>query len=242
MNHANSERDRFVLVLFYGVLLLVGYLTFRVVGPFLAPLGWAAVFAMVLNPIHANLARRTGEPQGGHGHDPAGVLHHRRSRHHGADAAGGRDHAARSAHAGRAASRCRRRPKSQVWYEALRQRAPIPLPADLTSTLVDAVRAIATFLAGRAGSILQNVASFVFQLFVMMFGLFYFLRDGDRIVEHDPEAAAVRARQAGPHDRADARTGRRHRRIDLRRGDHPGSADRDSPWASSGSSPRCSGA
>ncbi|MCK7532819.1 MAG: AI-2E family transporter [Marinilabiliales bacterium] len=29
---------------------------------------------------------------------------------------------------------------------------------------------------------MQNVASFVFQLFVMMFGLFYFLRDGDRIV------------------------------------------------------------
>ena len=50
MNHAGSQRDRFVLVLFYGVLLLAGYLAFRIVAPFLAALGWAAVFAMVLNP------------------------------------------------------------------------------------------------------------------------------------------------------------------------------------------------
>ena len=45
------------------MLLLAGYLTFRVVAPFLAPLGWAAVFAMVLNPVHASLARRIGEPR-----------------------------------------------------------------------------------------------------------------------------------------------------------------------------------
>ena len=50
MNSASTERDRFVLVLFYGVLLLVGFLAFRIIRPFLAPLGWAAVFAMVLNP------------------------------------------------------------------------------------------------------------------------------------------------------------------------------------------------
>jgi hypothetical protein len=31
MSSAGSERDRFVLVLFYGVLRLAGYLTFRVV-------------------------------------------------------------------------------------------------------------------------------------------------------------------------------------------------------------------
>jgi predicted PurR-regulated permease PerM len=70
----------------------------------------------------------------------------------------------------------------QEWYANLRQKIIIPLPADPTSTLVDAFKNVATFLAGRAGTILQNVASFVFQLFVMLFGLFYFLRDGERIV------------------------------------------------------------
>jgi predicted PurR-regulated permease PerM len=73
-------------------------------------------------------------------------------------------------------------PDIQQWYEGLRQRLLIPLPADPTAALTDTVRAVATYLAARAGTILQNVASFAFQLFVMLFGLFYFLRDGDRIV------------------------------------------------------------
>jgi predicted PurR-regulated permease PerM len=63
MNQPGSERDRFVLLLFYGVLLLAGYLAFRVVARFLAPLGWAAVFAMVLDPVHGRLARRIGRPR-----------------------------------------------------------------------------------------------------------------------------------------------------------------------------------
>ncbi|MFO7692756.1 MAG: AI-2E family transporter [Vicinamibacterales bacterium] len=181
MNHAGSERDRFVLVLFYGVLLLTGYLAFRIVGPFLAPLGWAAVFAMVLNPIHASLARRQGEPRAstvttvlaffiivGPAITVLTLL------------VAEITPLVQRVQSGSLALPTP--PELQVWYEALRQKVPFPLPADLTSTLADGVGAVATFLAGRAGSILQNVASFVFQLFVMMFGLFYFLRDGDRIV------------------------------------------------------------
>jgi predicted PurR-regulated permease PerM len=181
MNHAGSERDRFVLVLFYGVLLLAGYLAVRIVAPFLAPLGWAAVFAMVLNPVHARLEGRIGN----------------------ARAAGVTTVLAFVIIVGPAITvlamlvaeitplvqriqsgsfALPTTPEVQAWYATLRGRAPVPLPADLTSTLLDAVKAIATYLAGRAGSILQNMASLVFQLFVMMFGLFYFLRDGDRIV------------------------------------------------------------
>ena len=181
MNNSGSERDRFVLVLFYGVLLLVGYLTFRVVAPFLAPMGWAAVFAMVLHPVHAGLVRRVGEPRAatvttlmalfiivGPAITVLAML------------AAEITPLVQGMQAGSLALPTP--PQLEAWYEALRKSVPIPLPADLGSTLVDAVRAIATFLAGRAGSILQNVASFLFQLFVMMFGLFYFLRDGDRIV------------------------------------------------------------
>ena len=82
MNNAGSERDRFVLVLFYGVLLLAGYLAFRVVAPFLAPLGWAAVFAMVLNPVQARLERRIGKRAGRRAHHRAGRPDHRRARDH----------------------------------------------------------------------------------------------------------------------------------------------------------------
>jgi predicted PurR-regulated permease PerM len=181
MNTAGSERDRFVLVLFYGVLLLTGYLAFSVVAPFLAPLGWAAVFAMVLNPVQARLEPRVGKPRAATlttllaaliAVGPAitvlallttevtSVVHRVQSGGIVVPAA----------------------PDVQRWYDGVRAKALIPLPADPTATLVDAFKTAATYLAGRAGTILQNVASLIFQLFVMLFGLFYFLRDGDRIV------------------------------------------------------------
>jgi predicted PurR-regulated permease PerM len=62
MNQAGSERGRPGLVLFYGVLLLAGSLAFRAVAPFLARLGWAAVFPMVLDPVQGRLAPRIGRP------------------------------------------------------------------------------------------------------------------------------------------------------------------------------------
>ena len=181
MNQAGSERDRFLLVLFYGVLLLIGYLAFRVVGPFLAPLGWAAVFAMVLNPVQARLEARAGKTKAAAGTtvlaflivvgpaitvlavvttEVTAVVHRIQTGAFAVPAA----------------------PDVEAWYASLRQRTSIPLPADFTSTLVDAVKTLASFLAGRAGTILQNVASLVLQLFVMLFALFYFLRDGERIV------------------------------------------------------------
>ena len=181
MNHEGSERDRFLLVLFYGVLLLIGYLAFRVVGPFLAPLVWAGVFAMVLNPVQARLESRVSKPRAATAttvlaffiivgpaitvltiltSEVTAVVHRIQTGAFSIPAA----------------------PDVQAWYAALRKTSGIPLPADFTSTLVEAVRTIATFLASRAGTILQNVASLVFQLFVMLFALFYFLRDGERMV------------------------------------------------------------
>jgi len=181
MNHAGSERDRFLLVLFYGVLLLAGYLAFRIVAPFLAALGWAAVFAMVLNPIQARVEARLGRPRAAAAvtilaffiivgpavtvltiltTEVTSVIQRIQSGDVVMPAA----------------------PDLKLWYEGLRQKTVVPLPADPTATLIDAIRTVATYLAARAGTILQNVASFVFHLFVMLFGLFYFLRDGERMV------------------------------------------------------------
>ena len=181
MNHSGSERDRFVLVLFYGVLLLAGYLALRIVAPFLAPLGWAAVFAMVLNPVQARVEARIGEPRAavavtllafviivGPAVTVLTILTSEVTS------------VVQRVQSGSLA--IPEAPDLRLWYEGLRQKTIVPLPADPTATLIDAVRTVATYLAGRAGTILQNVASFAFQLFVMLFGLFYFLRDGERIV------------------------------------------------------------
>jgi len=182
MTQSDSERERFLLVLFYAILLLTGYLAFRVVAPFLSPLAWAGVFAMVLNPVQRRLAARVGVTRAavitmaltafmivG----PAiGVLS--------VMVVEGTTVINRIQSGGYALPTS---PELQQWYDKLRGQAPVPLPTDLTSSLADAVKFVATFVAGRAGSILQNVAGFIFQLFVMLFGLFYFLRDGRRIVQ-----------------------------------------------------------
>jgi predicted PurR-regulated permease PerM len=182
MNDRGSERDRFLVVLFYGVLLLAGYLAFSVVAPFLAPLAWAAVFAMVLYPVQARLASRVGTPRAAVATTllaaviivgPALIVL--------AILTSEVTSVVQRVQAGDLTMPAA--PDVGHWYEGLRQSTLIPLPADPTSTIADAVRAVTTFIAARAGAILQNVASFVFQLFVMLFGLFYFLRDGGRIVD-----------------------------------------------------------
>ena len=181
MDNSGTERDRFLLVIFYGVLLLAGYLALKIVAPFLAALGWAAVFAMVLNPIQARVEARIGTPRAaaavtilaffiivGPAVTVLTVL------------ASEISSVVQRVQAGSLA--VPEAPDLRLWYEGLRQKTVIPLPADPTATLVDTLRTVATYVAARAGTILQNVASFVFHLFVMLFGLFYFLRDGDRIV------------------------------------------------------------
>ena len=58
---SDTAKDRFSRLLFYGLVILVtGYLTFQVLSPFLAPLAWAAVFAMMFYRVHLELAGRIG--------------------------------------------------------------------------------------------------------------------------------------------------------------------------------------
>ena len=58
-----SNLDRFRELLFYGIVLLVAYLAFSVIQPFLAPLAWAAILALTLNPVRRDLAARIGATQ-----------------------------------------------------------------------------------------------------------------------------------------------------------------------------------
>ena len=57
---ADSPKERFQQLLFYALVLLMAYLAFLVLGPFLAPLAWAAVFAMMFHGVHAELRPKIG--------------------------------------------------------------------------------------------------------------------------------------------------------------------------------------
>jgi len=183
MFQPETERDRFARVLFYAVVFIIGYLAFQIVGPFLAPLAWAGVFAMVLFPLQAHLAQRLKRPASAAAVTtivaallivgPAvGLLTVLAS-----EVTTVIQRIQNGSFALPAA------PQFEAWYATLRQQVLFPLPQDMGSTLTDSVKAVATYIAGKAGGILQNVASLVFQLFVMLFALFYFLRDGGRMVD-----------------------------------------------------------
>ena len=53
-------RQRSTTLLFYGCVLLLGYLLFELFEPFLRPLTWAAIFAAFFYPQYKHLERRYG--------------------------------------------------------------------------------------------------------------------------------------------------------------------------------------
>src|SRR6266853_3101031 len=57
---AKNAGERFGDVLFYGVILLLIYLVYLVFEPFLVPLGWAAVFAVIFYSLNKLLERYWG--------------------------------------------------------------------------------------------------------------------------------------------------------------------------------------
>jgi predicted PurR-regulated permease PerM len=67
-------------------------------------------------------------------------------------------------------------------WDRVRALSPLQLPADPTALVVDAATRVASFVAPRAGGVLRDVAQFLFSLTVMLFALFFLLRDGAGIV------------------------------------------------------------
>ena len=53
-----TTSDRLTTVLSYGALLLLIYVVFRIVEPFLEPLAWSAVLAIFFYPLHEQLVKR----------------------------------------------------------------------------------------------------------------------------------------------------------------------------------------
>ncbi len=181
MHESESERERFARVLFYAVVLAVGYLTFRIVAPFLASLAWAAVFAMVLSPVTRRFERRMGVPvaatlttvvTAGLIVVPAVIVL----------TVLVREVTFMIRDFQQSGMAIPTPARLQEWWLELRARVPFPLPEDLAGALSERIQWLAGYVAGTAGSALQNVIGSVFQLFVMLFGVFYFLRDRERVV------------------------------------------------------------
>jgi predicted PurR-regulated permease PerM len=185
MNSASSSNpstsDRLTTVLSYGVLLLLIYLVFRIYEPFLAALGWAATLTIFFYPMHRWLLRRFSANRAALLSTLAvtfllivpaiivATLFVREA----VSISRGVEHSLTGEQAPLVA---------RTWAWIARHIPGLDPNADLLGMIGNGVKREAGFLAERAGTILRNVAAFLFDLFVMIFALFYFFRDADKII------------------------------------------------------------
>jgi predicted PurR-regulated permease PerM len=175
---SDTGKERFAQLLFYLLVLLTGYLAYLVLSPFLSSLAWAAVFAVMFYQVHMELAPRMGPNRAALVTTMlAGVLI--------------------VAPAVMLVSVLAREVPQVISYlqevsitapdqirsawEGLRQRVPIPLPEEPMSVLRQALQRVLEFLAPRAGAVVADVFATLGSLFVMLFSLFFLLRDGHAI-------------------------------------------------------------
>jgi predicted PurR-regulated permease PerM len=169
-----TGKERFAQLLFYTLVLLMGYLAYLVIRPFLAPLAWAAVCAMTFYRMNLRLARRMGPNTAALVTTllaaviivaPAVVLVSVLAR----EVPPLIDYVQQASLT--APDRIDR-----VW-EVLRRRSPMPLPEDPAVLLREGVQRTVAFLAPRAGAMVADVFAMLGSLFVMLFALFFLLRD-----------------------------------------------------------------
>jgi predicted PurR-regulated permease PerM len=185
MNDAPSTTtttsDRLTTVLSYGVLLLLIYLVFRIYEPFLTALGWAAILAIFFHPLHRWLSRKFSENKAAVLSTlavtillivPAILITSLFVREAFAISRGVQ-HSIVEQHAPMIA-------KSWSW---IAHHVPGLDPnADVFDMLEQGIEKQAGYLAERLGTVLRNIATFIFDLFVMIFAMFYFFRDAGQIM------------------------------------------------------------
>jgi predicted PurR-regulated permease PerM len=173
MHH--TSRERFSQLVFYSLIILIGYLTYLVISPFLAPLAWAAVFAVMFYRVHQELAPRIGPSRS-------------------ALAATLMTAVLIVAPAVIVVSIIAREVPQVVTYvqqfslpspdrinriwEAVRQRSPTPLPEDPAFLVREGMRRVLAFLAPHAGAAVADRFATLGSLLVMLFAMFFLLRDG----------------------------------------------------------------
>jgi predicted PurR-regulated permease PerM len=185
MNGAPSTNattsDRLTTVLSYGVLLLLLYLVFRIYEPFLSALGWAAILVIFFYPMHRWLARRFSESRAAVLSTLAvtillivpSILVTTLFVREALAISRGVQHSIVEQHAPTIA---------KSWYWIAHHVPGLDPNADVFDMLEQGIEKQAGYLAQRLGTVLANIAAFIFDLFVMIFAMFYFFRDAGQII------------------------------------------------------------
>jgi predicted PurR-regulated permease PerM len=174
--------NRFSNVLFYGVVLCLGYLVFRVFEPFLLPLGWAAVLGVIFYSLNKRFERIWGRTQSAVLITlgvtlilivPVLLLAAMFVRE-GITAALD----IQTAMAGGGYGRL-----NHAWGWLASKLLAEGITVDLPGLVRQGASRAGEYMATELGAVIRNIVVFLFELFVMLFAVFYFLRDGDAIVD-----------------------------------------------------------
>ena len=179
MGHHMSG-DRVAVALGWVALGVLLYLVFLVVQPFLTPLGWAGVLAIIFHPMYERLEHRWGAGRSAAATTIAATLL----------VIGPmllvmtafvREAVVAAGDLQRASADGRFAWIDSAWG-TVAQHVPFTQRVDLAAIASDAARQSALFLASQSGSILRNVAAFLFELVVALFATFFLLRDSRAIM------------------------------------------------------------
>jgi len=168
-------------VLFYGVVLCLAYLVFRVFEPFLVPLGWAAVFGVIFYSLNKWFERKWGRTRSAALITlgvtvilivPALLL------------------AAMFVREGIVAARDIQEAMAgggygwlgRAWGWLTSHIAAGGINIDLAELVRQGASRAGEYMARELGAVIRNIVLFLFELFVTLFALFYFLRDGDSML------------------------------------------------------------
>ena len=166
-------------MMLYGAIFVLGWLVFLIFQPFLVPLGWAGVLAVLFYGHYQRLARRWNRTQAAAA-GTAGVtlvlivpalflmlLFVREG-----------TQAIQALRDGATAGQF-------DWVNRTWNRLAVRLgdtETNLPAILQQGAERAASFLAARLGTVVRNIALFFFELFVTLFALFFFFRDGEGIL------------------------------------------------------------
>lgn len=180
MSGTDSDQSRLRKLLFYGVVILVGYFAFQILKPFIGPLAWAGVLAVPCLPLFKRLSPRLGAPRAA-----AliallvsiliilpGIFICLALVNQGA-------HALEAIRDGLAT--VERQERIAEWTAMAQEKFDLPSLRDLNEQTLKIAGKGTTWIVGQAGSILGSVLLFLFQLFVTLVALFFFLRDSAAI-------------------------------------------------------------
>jgi predicted PurR-regulated permease PerM len=174
------DRERLGHVLYYAAVLLVGYLTFLIVWPFLVPLGWAGVLAVCVYPLYLRLTPGLGRSGGAVATTilvlvllvvPVWLITTALVREGGQAIP-----ALRAAINGEPPAWASR---GWAWVQA---HVPELAPNNLMDSLSAAGQQVMGALASTSGAVLSGVVLVIVNVIVTLFALFFFLRDAPAIV------------------------------------------------------------